>query len=147
MIRPARPEDEPAIRDCAARAYARYIPVMGRKPAPMLADVAAQIAGGQVHVATGPDGLLGYIVFYRAGDHMLLESVAVLPGAAGRGTGKALIAVCEDAARQLGLRAVQLYTNVRMAENLAIYLHLGYVETARRTEDGFHRVYFEKRLA
>jgi len=33
-----------------------------------------------------------------------------------------------------------------MTENLSIYPHLGYIEVDRREEDGFSRVYFEKRL-
>jgi hypothetical protein len=39
-----------------------------------------------------------------------------------------------------------LYTNEVMTENQAIYAHLGYRETARRTEDGYHRVFMEKEL-
>jgi hypothetical protein len=34
-----------------------------------------------------------------------------------------------------------------MAENLSIYPRLGYVEVARRVEDGFNRVFFAKRVA
>ncbi|MEQ9160672.1 MAG: hypothetical protein RLO10_10775 [Roseovarius indicus] len=41
---------------------------------------------------------------------------------------------------------MQLYTNEKMVANLSIYPHLGYAETDRRTEDGFNRVYFEKRV-
>jgi hypothetical protein len=33
-----------------------------------------------------------------------------------------------------------------MTENLSIYPRLGYVEVARRSEDGFNRVFFEKQL-
>jgi hypothetical protein len=33
-----------------------------------------------------------------------------------------------------------------MTENLAIYARLGYAEFARRTEDGYHRVFMEKHL-
>lgn len=146
-IRKAVAGDAPAIRDCAALAYARYVPLIGRKPAPMLADFPAQIAAGDVQVAVdGAGALLGFIVFRPEGGHMLLENVAVMPGAAGRGIGKALIARCEATARQLGLDSVQLYTNEKMVENLSIYPRLGYAETDRRTEDGFNRVYFQKPL-
>lgn len=145
MIRPAIPADEAAIRACAEAAYARYIAVIGRRPAPMDADYAAQIAAGQVWVAED-DGFQGFIVFHRTGDSVLLENVAVSPGKAGRGIGKKLTAFCEATARQEGARAVQLYTNLRMAENLAIYPRLGYVETGRRSDNGFDRVFFEKLL-
>ncbi len=147
MIRPALAGDEAGIRDCAARAYARYVALIGRKPAPMLADFAAQIARRAVHVATDDrDRLLGFIVFHPEGDHLLLENVAVFPQVAGRGVGRALIAFCESAAREQGFGAVHLYTNEKMAENLSLYPKLGYVEVGRRTEDGFNRVYFEKAL-
>jgi len=147
MIRPALARDEAAIRNCAEQAYARYVPLIGRKPAPMVADFAAQIAAGVVHVATDEQGeLQGFIVFYPRDDHMLLENVAVLPAIAGSGTGRALIGFCEASARRLGIGAVRLYTNEKMAGNLALYPRLGYVEVARRTEDGFRRVYFEKAL-
>jgi hypothetical protein len=57
-------------------------------------------------------------------------------------------AVAEDeVAVRLGLRRVHLYTNAKMTANLSIYPRLGYVEIDRRSEDGFDRVYFEKRLA
>ena len=147
MIRLALATDEAAIRDCATRAYARYIPLIGRRPAPIEADFATQIASGQVYVATGAAGdVLGYIVFHPEEDAILLESVAVLPAAAGCGIGKALIRFCEEMAHQQGFCRVRLYTNAKMLENLAIYPRLGYVQVDRLTEDGFDRVFFEKRL-
>lgn len=147
MIRQAYTMDEPDVRDCAERAYARYIPLLGRKPTPMVADYGAQIAAGEVHVATDDDGILqGFIVFRPEGEYILLENIAILPSKAGRGIGKALIAFCEDEARRRGFGAVHLYTNVKMTENLSIYRRLGYVEVARRSENGFNRVFFEKAL-
>lgn len=147
MIRLAVATDEPEVRQCAGQAYARYVPLIGRKPAPMTADFARQIADGVVYVATDDRAVFqGFIVFYAEHGHMLLENVAVLPSAAGQGVGKALIRFCEDAARQQGVGAVHLYTNEKMTENLSIYPKLGYVNVGQRTEDGFKRVYFEKTL-
>ena len=147
FIRKAVQGDEPAIRDCAQRAYTRYVAAIGRKPAPMVADFASQIAAGHVHVVTDADGRPeGFIVFFPLADHMFLENVAVEPAASGRGIGKALIGFCEAETRRLGLASVRLYTNEKMTDNLSIYPHLGYVETDRRTEDGFNRVFFEKHL-
>jgi GNAT superfamily N-acetyltransferase len=147
MVRQAIKADEAAIRACAESAYARYVAAIGRKPAPMVADFAAQIAAGQVYVATDADNALqGFIVFFPQDDHMFLENVAVQASASGRGVGKSLIQFCEDEARQLGFSTVHLYTNEKMTDNLSIYPRLGYVEVDRRTEDGFDRVFFEKRL-
>lgn len=147
VIRKANGADEPAIRACAEAAYSRYVAAIGRKPAPMIADFAAQIAEGKVHVAVDDAGSLqGFIVFFARADRMFLENVAVDPAAAGRGMGKALIGFCEAQALRLGLETVMLYTNEKMTENLLIYPRLGYREIGRRTEDGFDRVYFEKAL-
>ncbi|WP_411565339.1 GNAT family N-acetyltransferase [Pseudomonas orientalis] len=147
MIRLANANDEPGIRDCAEQAYARYVSMIGRKPAPMVSDFVAQIAAGMVYVATDDQATFqGFIVFYAEDEHILLENVAVLPSAAGRGVGRALISFCEDAARQRGMNGIHLYTNEKMTDNLVIYGKLGYVKVAQRTEDGFKRVYFEKKI-
>ncbi len=147
MIRLAQPADEPAVRKCAENAYARYVPDIGRRPAPMDADFLALIVAGHTHISVGEDGeLQGFIVFYPEDACMLLESVAVLPQATGRGVGKALIQLCEHTAQQRGLHAVRLYTHEKMTDNLAIYPRLGYQEVDRRTESGFNRVFFEKVL-
>ncbi|MEO1950189.1 GNAT family N-acetyltransferase [Thioclava sp.] len=147
MIRQAVAHDEAEISDCAEQAYARYVPLIGRKPAPMVADFASQIVAGDVFIAADEQGQFqGFIVFYPEKEHMLLENVAVHPRAAGRGVGKQLVEFCEQAARGWGLAAVHLYTNEKMTENLSIYPKLGYVEVGRCTEDGFNRVYFEKVL-
>lgn len=151
-IRPAQAADLAAITACAEAAYAKYVVRIGKKPAPMVADFASQIAAGQVQVAVAQSGsadeeLLGYVVCYPKDGQLHLENVAVRPEAQGRGAGRALIDFVEDKARTDGLPAVELYTNAKMTENLALYPALGYRETERRTEDGFDRVFFIKELA
>ena len=113
----------------------------------MVADFKVHIAAGDTYVATDDVGVFqGFIVFFPEEQHILLDNVAVLPSAAGRGIGRSLIGFCEDEARRRGFSAVHLKTNEKMIENLSIYPRLGYAEVARRTEDGFNRVFFEKAL-
>ncbi|MFW5835082.1 MAG: GNAT family N-acetyltransferase [Pseudomonadota bacterium] len=88
----------------------------------------------------------GVVVFFRVDDDLFLENVAVRNAVRGHGVGRRLIAFAEEGVRGLGLRAVRLYTNEKMTANLAFYTRLGYREIDRRTEDGFRRVWFEKRL-
>ncbi|MBD8876352.1 GNAT family N-acetyltransferase [Roseibium polysiphoniae] len=146
-IRQAQAADEAAVRACAEDAYEQYVEAIGKKPAPMVADFASLITAGCVHVAVeGPADVIGFIIFFREGDHVLLENVAVRSDATGRGIGKSLIALCERTAKSSGAGSVKLYTNEKMSANLTIYPRLGYRETDRKTEDGFHRVYFEKRI-
>lgn len=146
-IRQAVADDEVAVRACAEQAYVQYVSVIGRKPAPMSADFRAQIAAGHVHLSIGEhDELRGFIVFFPVDQYMFLENVAVSKAGRGKGIGKSLVQFCETQAIRLGLGSVHLYTNVKMTDNLSIYPRLGYVEVQRRSEDGFERVYFEKRL-
>lgn len=144
-IRLAREGDLAAVRAIARAAYARYVPRIGREPAPMVADFAAALAGGQLWVAGDP--VCGFVVAYPRGDHWHLENVAVDPAAQGRGIGLALVGHVEALARAGGAGAVELYTNARMTENQTLYPRLGYVETGRRTEEGFDRVFYRKQLA
>ncbi len=142
----ADPSHLGAVEACARAAYEKYIERIGREPAPMVADFAGSIDAGQLWVAIDDGGLSGYVVFYPRGDHLHLENLAVLPGQQGRGIGRALIAHVEEEARRLRLAAVELYTNEKMTENLGFYPRLGYIETGRRNEAGFNRVYFRKGL-
>jgi GNAT superfamily N-acetyltransferase len=147
MIRQASADDLAVIRAIVLEAYTPYVAVIGREPAPMTADYAALVAAGHAWMAEGEGGVVdGVAVFFRRDDHLFLENVAVRDAARGRGLGRRLIAFAEDTARGLGLRAVRLYTNEKMTANLALYPRLGYREIARRTEEGFRRVWFEKRL-
>ncbi len=88
-IRPAKTEDVAAIQACARAAYAIYVARIGREPAPMVADFAAQVAAGQVHVMVEDARILGYVVFDPRRDHLHLENVAVDPARKGQGIGGA----------------------------------------------------------
>jgi GNAT superfamily N-acetyltransferase len=135
-----------AIRRLVRAAYARYVPRIGREPAPMTADYEELVAAGEVTVALEDDVIVGVLVLRPTGVALLVENVAVAPAAQGRGIGRALLAHAEAQARELGLGKVALYTNAKMAENLSFYPALGYVEVDRRSEHGFERVFFEKTL-
>ena len=90
--------------------------------------------------------LASSIALVDAGDHLVVNNVAVAPAHQGRGLGRALLAFAEDEARRRGLAEVRLHTHVAMADNLVMYPRLGYTETGRATQDGFHRVQFVKAL-
>jgi GNAT superfamily N-acetyltransferase len=145
-VRPAEAADAPRLRAIAVAAYEKYVGRIGRAPAPMTADYAAAVRDSQVWVAVDYGEVIGLLVLVAGADHLLLENIAVLPSAQGRGIGARLLALAEDRARQLQLGEIRLYTNEAMTENLPYYARHGYVETHRAEHDGFQRVFFSKRL-
>ncbi len=112
----------------------------------MTADYAALVAAHEVWVGIADERVVGVLVLRPGGDGLELENVAVDPTHQRRGFGRTLIAFAEQRARDLGLTAVTLYTNAAMVENLRLYPQLGFVETGRRVEDGYRRVFFRKNL-
>ncbi|MFZ0217256.1 MAG: GNAT family N-acetyltransferase [Candidatus Dormiibacterota bacterium] len=145
-LRRAVDTDVPALAALGRAAYAHYVPRIGHEPAPMTADYAAAVAAGEVWVAEHDDRVVGLVVLVPAVDHLLLENVAVNPDLQGAGVGTALLRLAEREAASRSLPAIRLYTNEAMTENLAYYPRRGYRETHRAIENGFRRVYFEKRL-
>jgi GNAT superfamily N-acetyltransferase len=146
-LRPAGDADIDALRMIAAAAYEHYVARIGRAPAPMTADYAQAVRSGQAWVAVERGGIVGLAILVARPGYLLLENVAVLPAAQGRGVGSRLLALAEDQARSLHLSEIRLYTNEAMTENLVYYPRHGYVESHRAEHDGFRRVFFRKRLA
>lgn len=145
-LRLARVGEAEAIRALVQRAYAPYVPLLGRRPAPMDDDFAARIARGQAHVLERDGALVALAVIEPRDDHLWIEDLAVEPALHGQGIGRALLAFAEAEARRLGLPGLRLLTNERMTRNRVLYARAGFVETALREEDGFRRVYMARRL-
>jgi ribosomal protein S18 acetylase RimI-like enzyme len=145
-IRGARAEDAGRIGEIARAAYGKYVPRIGRAPAPMAADFAAQIAAGRVVVIEADGTVAGYMVAWPQADAYFIDNIAVDPARQGGGFGRRLIDHGEREARRHALGFIRLYTNAAMTENLAYYPQHGYTETHRAQQDGFHRVFFRKRV-
>lgn len=146
-LRVATRDDLAAVREIVRAAYTRYVARIGREPGPMLDDHAVPIDEGRLHVAEQDGIVRGVLVLLAGEDGMLLDNVAVAPEAQGRGLGRAMMAFAERAAVAAGYRAIKLYTNEAMVENIALYTRLGYAETHRAEEKGLRRVYMRKSLA
>jgi ribosomal protein S18 acetylase RimI-like enzyme len=146
VFRPATAADVDALSAVAVAAYRHYVPRIGREPAPMTADYARVVRDDEVWVAVPGVAIAGFVVLVREPDHLLIENLAVLPSAQGRGIGAGLLGLAEERARQYGVAELRLYTNEAMTENLAYYPRHGYTETHRAQQDGFRRVFFVKPL-
>ena len=145
-IRLARAGEAEAIRGLVRRAYAIYVPRLGKEPGPMRDDYAKRVADGAAHVLETNGAIAGILVLLAAVDRLLMDNVAVDPDFQGRGYASALVGFAEREAARRGYPELTLYTHVTMTENLAMYAHLGYEETHRVTEKGYERVYMRKTL-
>ena len=144
FVRQATQSDCPAIEAIAARAYAPYVDLIGRRPAPMDTDFADRIAKALVLVSGRPPR--GYVIALTSRDPWHVENLAVDPDAESEGIARALMSEIERRARAAKVSGIDLYTNARMERALGFYPRLGYFATGRRVEAGFDRVFFLKLL-
>lgn len=125
-LRQAAASDAAAVRALVRAAYAKWVPQIGREPKPMGADYEAAIARHRVDLAYMGGELAALIETIPGADHLLVENVAVAPAFQGRGLGRFLMAHAERLAAAQGRAEMRLYTNQRFAENIRLYLALGY---------------------
>ncbi|TGN64682.1 N-acetyltransferase [Nocardioides eburneiflavus] len=146
-LRRATEADARPMAAIAAAAYSPYLERLdGLRPGPMDTDYAAAVADTEAWVAVSGGAVVGFVLLVEEDGCLLLENVAVLPEHHGRGIGRRLLELAEHRTAELGHDRLRLYTHVTMIENQALYERTGYVETARTTEHGFTRVFYEKRL-
>jgi len=140
----AVPADLSQVQAIVAASYEKYVTRMDSAPAPMHRDYVDAIDRELIWVVGEPiDGLISLTQSEGA---LLIENVAVHPSVQGSGLGRRLMEFAESVAMTRGLHRLALYTNEAMTENVLIYGHLGFTEVDRRTEDGYRRIYMEKRL-
>jgi ribosomal protein S18 acetylase RimI-like enzyme len=125
-LRRALPADAEAVRTLVRQAYAKWVPLIGREPKPMTANYATAVRLNRIDLACEDGKLAGLIETIDRSDDLLIENVAVGPSFQGRGLGRTLMAHAERVAAAQSYRTIRLYTNKAFAENVALYLRLGY---------------------
>lgn len=146
MIRPAVPGDVDAISEVVNRAYSRFVPLIGRIPAPMTDDYTALVEQGSVTVSTDQDEVVGLLVSWVDGDSYYIDNIAVDPSMQGSGIGSGLLNRALERAGECGCDRVWLYTNAVMQENIGYYERRGFVVYEQRFDKGYDRIFFERRL-
>ena len=145
-MRQAVAGDAAAIRALTRAAYAKWVPVIGREPLPMVADYEAAVAKHRFDLLYVDGVLAALIETIAKEDHLLVENVAVDPAFQKRGLGRKLMAHAETVADAMGYGMLRLYTNKSFAENVALYRRLGYrVDREEEFKGGF-TVYMSKRI-
>ncbi|KAF4446593.1 hypothetical protein F53441_9774 [Fusarium austroafricanum] len=146
----AQPSDIPSIKAMVDAAYSKYIPRIGKPPRPMTVDYTSLLTSTTHSIFTlrSADEIVGALVLNHepGADRIKVENVVIDPSAQGRGYGGVLMRYAEDFAKARGCKALNLFTNVKMFENLGLYKKMGFVEYKRGVEDGYERVYFRKEL-
>ncbi len=123
----AGPGDQARVRDLVRRAYARWVPVIGREPRPMQADYARAVVEHRIDLLVDGGDLVGLIETDLRSGHLWIENIAVHPDRQGRGLGTQLIAHAVGLARAAGRRELQLLTNAAFLANVRLYERLGFV--------------------
>ena len=136
-IRKASPGDAGIISTLTDAAYAKYVPLMGRKPQPMTADYQQILAEHPVWILWVGEQPAGVLVLMHEPEAMLIYSVAIAPEYQKRGLGRRMLARAEAEARAAGYDTIRLFTNALMEANIALYTRLGYIETQR---EPFHQL-------
>lgn len=146
-LRRALPADAATVRDLTRRAYAKWVPLLGREPSPMGADYDTAVRTHVIDLLIDHDRIVGLIEMLPATDHLLIENVAVDPATQGQGYGRRLLAHAESVAADRGLNEIRLYTNALFAENIRLYRMLGYTVAREEAFKGGRVVHMSKTLA
>src|SRR5215472_16859439 len=121
LISRATADDTARIGAIARAAYAKYVPRIGREPAPLVADFAGHMAAGHVVVIETAGAVDGYMVGWPETDAYFVDNITVDPARQGNGLGRKLMAHAAHEAKRRHLPAIRLYTNAAMTENLSMY--------------------------
>ncbi len=139
-LRRAVAGDADGLAACMDAAYGPFKARISDLP-DVSADVAGEIARLPVWVAEAGDAIIGGLVLDPQDGFMLLANVAVHPASQGVGLGRGLMALAEREAVAQGYVEMRLTTHVRMPENVALYVRLGWQETGRHgNKVGMHKV-------
>jgi GNAT superfamily N-acetyltransferase len=147
-FRTAGPADAAAVDALTQSAYARWVPVLGRKPLPMTVDYGRAVAEHRIDILEIDGSLAALIEMAAEPDHLLIVNIAVSPDRQQQGLGTLLLTHAETIAAELGRPMLRLYTNRLMEANVAFYLRRGYVtDRIEERSPGWFTVHMSKSLA
>lgn len=134
-----------SLLSLARGAYRQYVPLMGKEPAPMVADYQTHIDHDTIITMHEGTALIAFAVIIEKQDGVWLETVAVADGYRGQGIGTKLMTHVEAYIAKIA-SSYQLYTNEVMTKNKDWYLRLGFTITETKFDEGYRRIFFRKEL-
>jgi ribosomal protein S18 acetylase RimI-like enzyme len=146
-LRRAAAVDAGAVRAVTLAAYAKWVPIIGQKPQPMLANYTTAVETHLIDVLEAAGQIIALIELVPEAGCLLIENVAVHPDHARRGYGRRLIVHAEQLARDMRFDQLRLYTNRLMTSNIALYQRIGFVVAGEEAKlDGRVVVHMTKPL-
>jgi ribosomal protein S18 acetylase RimI-like enzyme len=132
-VRQAKPLDAETVHQISREAYtAAYLPVIGVVPKPGIEDYRPHIKRGEVWILEAHGEPIGVIVLEEKPDFLLVYSVVVKPQHQRKGHATTLLGFADQHALAIGVKAVRLYTNQRMEQNIGLYRCCGFTEIGKR---------------
>ena len=122
----AGPNDAVAVRQLVREAYAKWVPIFGREPTPMMADYDKAVIEHEVDLLHIEGALVAVIEMIIRPGELFIENIAVAPSHHGQGLGRRLMAHAEARAVMLGLPRIGLLTGQVMLSNVRLYQSLGF---------------------
>jgi GNAT superfamily N-acetyltransferase len=146
QIRRAGPADAADVRELTRSAYAKWVPLIGREPVPMVADYERAVREHMIDLLFVGAGLVAVIETVNKTDHLLIENLAVAPPFQGRGYGRLLLDHVERLAASLRLPELKLYTNQQFATNIEFYSRHGFAVDREEPFMGGFKVHMSKHV-
>src|SRR5262245_14306563 len=139
--------DAAAVTALSQAAYQKFVERIGRLPQPLTADYAEVMRTDETWVAEDDNSkLIGVLVLKPASDHLLIWSVAVAVELQRGGIGRRLLALAEREALRRGVPEIRLYTNEKMAENIALYERHDYAVSQREVREDRVLIHMSKKV-
>jgi GNAT superfamily N-acetyltransferase len=146
QIRRAGPADAADVRELTRSAYAKWVPLIGREPVPMVANYERAVREHMIDLLFVGAGLVALIETVNKTDHLLIENLAVAPPFQGRGYGRLLLDHVERLAASLRLPELKLYTNQQFATNIEFYSRHGFAVDREEPFMGGFKVHMSKHV-
>jgi molybdopterin-guanine dinucleotide biosynthesis adapter protein len=125
-FRRAGKADAELVRQLTRKAYAKWVPVIGREPMPMKADFEMAVLDHWIDLASIDGDIVALIEMIPKSDHLYIENIAIAERFQGQGLTRQLMNQAESLARACGLAEMRLLTNKAFTSNLAVYDRLGF---------------------
>jgi ribosomal protein S18 acetylase RimI-like enzyme len=125
-IKRAESQDAEAVRRLVRKAYAQWVPVIGREPMPMKADYQKAVREHEIDLLYVDGSLVALIEVIVNPDHLFIENIAVAPEHQGGGLGRRLLNHAEQKAINAKLAKLCLLTNQAFEANIRLYESVGF---------------------